>query len=90
VCQNARFELDDFGRLFVPDAIAGRIKVLDTNGNAIRYIGSRGNDLPALQFRWPSTVVADDEFCHVQDYLQSKSVQVRLNYALVAEVTIGN
>lgn len=89
VCQNARFDLDDYGRLYVPDAIAGRVTVLDANGNAVTRIGKRGLSLQAQEFRFPSTLVASDEYLHVQDSLFSKSAQLKIEYAAEGEAEVS-
>ena len=35
--------VDQHGRVFLPDMVACRVTVLDTNGNRIRWIGAYGN-----------------------------------------------
>ncbi len=43
-CWFARFNLDHFGRSFVPEPMQYSVSVLDTNGNLILRIGQYGNE----------------------------------------------
>jgi hypothetical protein len=42
-CENIRFDVDDFGRVWYPDLGRFRVVVLDTNGNEITHFGRYGN-----------------------------------------------
>jgi hypothetical protein len=42
-CENTRFDVDPFGRVWYPDLGRYRVGVLDTNGNPITTFGSYGN-----------------------------------------------
>ena len=42
-CENTRFDVDPFGRVWYPDLGRYRVGVLDTNGNLITTFGSYGN-----------------------------------------------
>jgi len=42
-CENTRFDVDLFGRVWYPDLGRYRVGVLDTNGNPITTFGSYGN-----------------------------------------------
>jgi hypothetical protein len=89
VCRQSRFALDPAGRLFVPDAVMGRVQVIDAAGNTIRYIGSRGSAAEKLQFRWPENILAGDDYCYICDYLHMQCVQVRLAYQASEEIAIS-
>jgi hypothetical protein len=54
-CTASDFDVDDFGRVFVPDTGRFRIGVLDTNGNEIVSIGAYGNQ----DFCGPDSYVVD-------------------------------
>jgi hypothetical protein len=54
-CTASDFDMDDFGRLFVPDNGRFRIGVLDSNGNEILSFGAYGNQ----DFCGPESYVAD-------------------------------
>lgn len=88
-CRNARFDLDDYGRLFIPDAVAGRVEVIDSNANTILFIGRRGGpEEEGAVFGWPSMVAVSDWALYVTDYLHYKVVRVRLEYAAQAQVEV--
>jgi DNA-binding beta-propeller fold protein YncE len=42
-CENTRFDVDEFGRVFYPDHCRFRVDVLDTAGNEICHFGGYGN-----------------------------------------------
>jgi hypothetical protein len=42
-CENTRFDVDEFGRVFYPDMGRSRVGVLDTGGNLITEFGGYGN-----------------------------------------------
>jgi len=54
-CENTRFDVDEFGRVFYPDLGRFRVGVLDTNGNAITHFGGYGNP----ESRGPESRVID-------------------------------
>jgi hypothetical protein len=87
-CRNGRFDLDDFGRLFVPDAVGGRVEVLDGNANTIARFGRRGQaDEGGTELGWGTQVAVSDGACYVADYLRYRVVRVKLNYD--AQETVG-
>jgi hypothetical protein len=88
ICRNARFTLDPSGRLYVPDSIWGRIQVIDSAGNTIRYIGARGKSGEKLEFRWPEIALAGEDACFVLDYLQAQCIQVKIGYEATEEVAL--
>ncbi len=42
-CQTPRFEVDDYGRLYIPNALTCSVQVVDNEGNEIVKFGSYGN-----------------------------------------------
>jgi len=42
-CENTRFDVDEFGRVWYPDMGRSQVGVLDTNGNPITTFGGYGN-----------------------------------------------
>ena len=84
-CRQPRFDLDGFGRLFIPDAIQGHVEVADTNGNTLCRIGKRGREAKNLEFRWPLMVAASDDHVYVADYMHQKVIQVKLDYAVIED-----
>ncbi|GEM_PF-2179404 len=80
-CRNGRFDLDDFGRLFVPDAVGGRVEVLDANANTVIRFGSRGRpDAGGTELGWGTQVAVSDQACYVADYLRHRVVRAKLEY----------
>ncbi len=89
-CRNGRFDLDDFGRLFVPDAMYGRVEVIDSNGNTILFFGRRGKpDKSGVELGWGTQVAVSDRACYVADYLRYRVVRVKLGYAAEKEVPVN-
>jgi hypothetical protein len=87
-CRNARFDMDGFDRLFIPDAVSGRIDVIDSNANTLLLIGGRGEagKKSGIEFGWPTQVAVSDEACYVADYLRFKISRLKFSYQLEAEV----
>src|SRR5262249_14216582 len=54
-CTASDFDVDDFGRVFLPDTGRFRVGVLDTNGNEILSFGAYGNQ----DFCGPESYVID-------------------------------
>jgi hypothetical protein len=90
-CRNGRFDLDEFGRLFIPDAVAGRIEITDSNANTILFFGRRGTPdaLSSVEFGWPTQVAASDAACYVADYLRYKVTRMKLTYDTRAAAKIA-
>jgi hypothetical protein len=89
-CRNGRFDLDDFGRLFIPDAVSGRIEVTDSNANTILFIGRRGkpDEASGIELGWPTVVAASDEAVYIADYLRYRVVRARLGCAARTKVAV--
>lgn len=88
-CRNGRFDLDDFGRLFIPDAVAGRVEIIDSNANTIRFVGRRGTpDAAGVELGWPSVVAASDAALYIADYLRYRVVRARFTYTAEEEVPV--
>ncbi len=84
VCINGRFDLDAFGRIFVPDVHRFRVDVLDANGNKITSFGRYGNADsrgPEITFNWGSFVGVSRKAVYVCDNLNRRVVRVTLGHA---------
>ncbi len=89
-CWTPRFDLDDFGRVFVPDQLRCRIVVLDGNGNEILAFGQYGNmdDKPVkgedgircIPLADPRTVMVGRDSIYVGDMTNLRVVKVGLSY----------
>lgn len=96
-CESARFDLDGYGRLFIPDAMRNSVVVIDANANELARIGSYGNmdargpDSPApkpnVALAWPLVVFATDTALYVGDTINSRVLKVKL--ACAAEATVA-
>ncbi len=90
-CIRARFDVDGFGRVFMPDAATCSVRVFDTNGNPIKRFGSYGNmdsqgpgskiPVPEIPLAWPMYVAASDEAVYVSDVINRRIVKAKLSYA---------
>ncbi|MCX7590562.1 MAG: hypothetical protein N2255_02930, partial [Kiritimatiellae bacterium] len=56
-CENTRFDVDPYGRIWYPDLGRYRVGVLDANGNLIMSFGGYGN----AESRGPDSPVVDSE-----------------------------
>ena len=87
-CQSARFDVDDYGRVFFPDVGRFRVGVLDTNGNLITAFGRYGNrdsagpksaiPQPEIAFAYPYTVAVSRTHVYVGDLLNGRIARLRL------------
>jgi hypothetical protein len=90
-CENIRFDVDAFGRVFYPDLGRFRIGVLDTSGNDLAHFGRYGNpDAPAgrIAFGWLTSVGVTDRFLYAGDSLNKRLLQIPLKYAAEATAPI--
>ena len=81
VCRGGRFDLDEFDRVFVPDALRHRVTVLDSAGNVVTRFGSYGNQDssgPAMGLADPWWVAAASDRVYVGDGSACRIVKVRL------------
>jgi hypothetical protein len=98
-CLHAIFDIDAHDRLFVPDAMQFKVRVLDASFNQIlafgEYDGATGKGGkanapgPAIPFEYPTYVSAAGDVAYVTDTVSCarRIVRVRLKYA--AEETCG-
>ena len=96
--QNARFDVDRYGRVFVPDAFGFSIAVLDANANPIARFGGYGNvdsrrpggrlSEPAIPLGWPHAVAVTGRMAYVADMVNRRLVAVALEAAAEAECVV--
>ena len=81
-CENTRFDVDPFGRVWYPDQGRYRVGVLDTNGNAITHFGTYGNaDARGIAFTWLVGVGVTDRYAYAGDSMNQRLLRARLTYA---------
>ena len=90
-CTKPRFDVDDFGRLYIPDGITFSVSLRDNAGNEIVRFGGYGNydcqgpdskeAKPAIPLGWPIAVGASDRYVYVGDCLNHRVVRVDRTYA---------
>jgi len=98
LCEAASFDVDGFGRSFFSDAGRCRVGVLDTTGNEICWFGGYGNPdsagpgsaipKPEIPFAWPQAVAVGDRAAYVNDRINQRIVEVKLDYAAVETTAI--
>jgi hypothetical protein len=82
VCTGARFDVDAFDRVFVPDTFRNRFTVLDASGNIICHFGRYGNrDDDGLALGQAAHIVTDDDYAFIGDAGNRRLVRARLDYA---------
>jgi hypothetical protein len=93
VCKEARFDLDGYGRLYIPDARAYSVGIVDNAGNEIVRFGGYGNADsrgPKVTFGFPMAVSAghlERGRLYVADLLNQRVV--RLEVTCRSEDTSG-
>jgi DNA-binding beta-propeller fold protein YncE len=95
-CRSPRFELDEYGRLYLADVLTCRILVYDAAGNLLRTFGQYGNmdsagpksllPKPELAFAWPISVCVSKRNMYVADVYNRRVTRVDLGFA--AEETV--
>ncbi|MCK5850598.1 MAG: hypothetical protein KAH23_06750, partial [Kiritimatiellae bacterium] len=89
-CGHAMFDVDPYGRSFVPAAHLFSVMVIDGNGNRILRIGRYGNPdsqgpgslvpEPEIAFSWVRAVTAGDHSFYALDYGNRRILKARLSY----------
>ena len=96
-CCHSMFDVDPFGRSWLPQAHVSSVMVLDTNGNKVLRIGKYGNadsqgpeslvPEPEIGFTWVRAVSATDRALWAYDPGNRRVLKVNLSYE--AEETLG-
>lgn len=90
-CTKPRFDVDEYGRLYIPNAITFSVAVRDNAGNEIVSFGAYGNydcagpqsveAKPEIPLGWPITAGASDRHIYVGDCLNHRVVRVDKTWA---------
>jgi hypothetical protein len=96
VCRSPRFELDAYGRLFMPHGATGQVTVADNAGNTILTFGQYGNTdsrgglsgpgrlitAPDIPLAWPIAAAATEDYIFVNDWVNERLARVQMTYEL--------
>jgi hypothetical protein len=98
ICNNGHFDIDRYGRLFVPNALARQVEVLDTEGNRICVFGRYGNvdnggkesrrPVDGVPLNWGVDVAVSDTAAYISDLSNRCVVKVRLDYQAAASCLV--
>lgn len=98
VCTKPRFDVDDYGRLVIPNSITYSVSLRDNADNEIVRFGDYGNfdcqgpdstePQPAIPLGWAVTASATDKHIYVGDCLNHRVVRVDKQFAAEATVKI--
>lgn len=92
-CRQPMFQLDGWGRLFIPNAITYSVQVVDNEGNEILKFGHYGNadsrgtgkdslvKTPEIPLGWPEAVGASHKAIYVADVLNRRIVRLLKAYS---------
>jgi hypothetical protein len=84
VCRSPRFDVDPYGRLFIPCSPTGKIAVSDNAGNTVISFGQYGNTdsrgASGIPIAWPLSVAASDDYIYVNDCINARMVRVQMIY----------
>lgn len=92
VCKEARFDVDDFGRVYVPNVLDARVRIYDNAGNVLLRFGHYGNadstgptgrvPVPAIPLGWPMSLgINRAGRLYIADVLNHRIVRVDLSFA---------
>jgi hypothetical protein len=98
VCQTPRFDVDDFGRVYIPNALTCSIAVTDDAGNEITRFGSYGNfdsqgpksaiPKPAIPLAYPVAVQVSERHIYVADSANRRVVRVDVRWKAEAKCEV--
>lgn len=89
-CRNPRFDLDPYGRLYIPNALRCSVAVVDNAGNTILRFGRYGNidDKGDVRLGWAIGVGISRKHIYVSDMLNKRVVRADVSYARTATADV--
>jgi hypothetical protein len=95
-CRGSYFDVDPYGRLYVPNGVTCQIYIADNAGNNLSVFGNYGNtdcrgglsgpgevkSTPAFPFAWPTSVGASEDYVYVTDLVNGRLVRVQMVYTI--------
>jgi DNA-binding beta-propeller fold protein YncE len=98
ICQLPRFDVDAYGRVWVPDVFRFSVQVLDNNATPITRFGGYGNEdsrgpkspikTPAIPFGWVHAVQVTDDYAYMADVMNHRVVAVKLAAGAAAQCRV--
>jgi hypothetical protein len=97
-CEHARFDVDAFGRVFLPDALRFQCEILDANGNRLLRFGRYGNMDDDVKFpgdpcqpalAWPINVDVRGDAVFVADKVNKRVVKLKLKRTVEEKLEIA-
>ena len=99
-CTKPRFDVDDFGRIYIPNGITYTVSVRDNANNEIVRFGAYGNfdcqgknsgePKPVIPLGWPVSAGASDRFIYVGDTLNHRVVRADKSWTVEVISTVAN
>ncbi len=97
-CETTRIDIDEYGRVYVPDTLRFSTAVFDSAGNLLMRIGSYGNmdsrgagspvPEPEIAFGWPLSARCGGGKLFVSDLTNCRLVGVLFEHAAQAECAV--
>jgi hypothetical protein len=95
-CRSSQFDVDPYGRLFIPNGVSCQVYMVDNAGNTISAFGQYGNtdargglsgpgqtsSKPDIPLAWPTSVAASEDFVYVADAVNARLACVQMVYAI--------
>jgi len=95
-CRSSQFDVDPYGRLYIPNGVTCQVYMADNAGNTISAFGQYGNtdargglsgpgqisSKPDIPLAWPTSVAASEDFIYVADAVNARLARVQMVYAI--------
>ncbi|MBL8024946.1 MAG: T9SS type A sorting domain-containing protein [Fibrobacteres bacterium] len=95
-CWNPRFDVDPYGRVYIPSAASQSVAIADNEGNTLHQFGRYGNtdarggvagsgiveNSNYVPFAFPYSTAASEDYIYVSDWINARIVRVKLDYQL--------
>jgi DNA-binding beta-propeller fold protein YncE len=104
VCRTPRFDLDPYGRLYIPNAVTCSTRIVDNAGNVIAEFGAYGNfdsqwaaagstqkpivNTPPIPMAWPIGAGTSEKKIYIADMMNRRVVRLDPNYAATETVAV--
>lgn len=97
-CTKPRFDVDGYGRVFIPNAMSFTVQIVDNAGNEVISFGNYGNydsqgpassePKPEFPLGWPITVGVGAKYIYVGDCLNHRILRADWTHSAEAVVNI--